>query len=122
MGCPLFSVLTRMNLTGSGLVSHKMGNILAVVLPFSLSWLFYQGDAITELLSWGGIMFTSLVAFILPLLISIHSLDTSESEGVISVYGEKYSHMSKNTHKLLLNILLVVAVLSIFAAIIGNIF
>ena len=111
-----------MNLTGSGLVSHQVGNILAVYLPFSLSWLFYQGDAITELLSWGGIMFTSLVAFILPLLISIHALDTTEKEGVIAVYGEKYSSMSKKTHKILLNILLATAALSILAAIIGNVF
>lgn len=122
LGCPLFSVLCRMNLTGSQLVSHRTGNVLAVYLPFSLSWLFYQGDAITELLSWGGIMFTSLVAFILPLLISIHSIDISNSEGSIAVYGEKYTYLSKRTHKILLNILLVVAIISIFAAIAGNIF
>jgi hypothetical protein len=122
LGCPLFSVLTRMNLTGSGLVSHKVGNLLAVYLPFSLSWLLYQGDAVTELLSWGGIIFTSLVAFILPLLIALHSIDTSESEGVVAVYGKGHSHLSKKTRKILLKILLVAAISSICAAIIGNVF
>ena len=111
-----------MNLTGSGLVSHNVGNILAVYLPFSLSWLFYQGDSITQLLSWGGIMFTSVVAFILPILLSVHALDTSDSEGVIAVYGEKYRHLPKRTNKIILYILLFVAVVFISSAIIGNIF
>jgi hypothetical protein len=110
-----------MNLTGSGLVSHKMGNVLAVYLPFSVAWLFYQGDAITQLLSWGGMICTSLVAFVLPLLISLYSMDTSDNEGVVAVYGERNRHLSKTTQKMLLKILLLASVLSICAAIIGNI-
>ena len=123
LGCPLFSVLCRLNLTGSGLVSHRTGNILAVYLPFSLSWLFYQGEALTKLLSWGGIMFTSLVAFILPLLVSIYSLHVSDVEGAIAVYGESQhgpTKLSKETQKILLYILLTISMVSITAAITGN--
>ena len=118
LGCPLFSVLTRMNLTGSGLFSKPVANILAAYMPFFGSWLFYQGDSVTKLLSWGGIIFTSVVAFILPLWISLHTLDTSDAPGVIAVYG-KYSVDSKETQKFLLQILMSISLLSISVAIFG---
>ena len=121
LGCPLFSVLTRMNLIGSGLCSRPVANILAVYVPFFGSWLFYQGDAITTLLSWGGILFTSIIAFILPLWIALHTLDTSDEQGVISVYGI-YSVTSKTRQKQLLRILMGLSLFSIAAAILGNVF
>eukprot|EP00539_Tryblionella_compressa_P011125 CAMPEP_0178803704 /NCGR_PEP_ID=MMETSP0745-20121128/14633_1 /TAXON_ID=913974 /ORGANISM="Nitzschia punctata, Strain CCMP561" /LENGTH=535 /DNA_ID=CAMNT_0020462845 /DNA_START=145 /DNA_END=1752 /DNA_ORIENTATION=- len=121
LGCPLFSVLTRMNLAGSGLMSWSTANALAVYLPFLSSWIFYQGDAITQLLSWGGIIFTSLIAFILPLLLALHSLDTSDDEGAVDVYSP-FHFYSKKSKKNVLIILLVLAVLSIIAAIFGNVF
>jgi len=119
LGCPLFSVLTRMNLTGSGLFSKPVANVLAVYMPFFSSWLFYQGDSITQLLSWGGIIFTSVVAFILPIWIALHTLDTSDEQGVIDVYG-RYTVSSKETQKFLLQILLGLSILSIAVAILGN--
>eukprot|EP00934_Nitzschia_sp_Nitz4_P001116 Nitzschia sp. Nitz4//scaffold8_size234185//51452//53067//NITZ4_001238-RA/size234185-augustus-gene-0.239-mRNA-1//1//CDS//3329559749//1116//frame0 len=119
LGCPLFSVLARMNLTGSGLCSHRMGNILAVYLPFLCSWLFYQGDAITQILSWGGTLFTSVVAFVLPLLVSLHALDTSDCQGEVAVYGSNVMLTAK-TQKRLLQILLVLSILSIIVAISGK--
>jgi hypothetical protein len=121
LGTPLFSVLSRQNLVGSGLCSHFQGNLLAVYLPFFSSWMFYQG--VTQLLSWGGIIFTSLVAFILPLLISIHALDTSDGMGHVKVYGSWELPMkSRSSQKTGLQILLGLAILSIVAAIVGNIF
>lgn len=119
LGCPLFSVLTRTNLTGSGLFSRRGANVLAVYLPFFSSWLFYQGDAITQLLSWGGIIFTSVVAFILPIWIALHTLDTSDKEGVIAVYGSN-NVLSKEDHRFWLRVLMVVSALSIALAIAGN--
>jgi hypothetical protein len=119
LGCPLFSVLTRMNLTGSGLLSRGPANALAVYLPFFSSWLFYQGDWVTQLLSWGGIIFTSLVAFILPLWIALHTLDTSDEKGVIEVYG-RFTVLSKVVQKRRLYILMGLTMLSIMAAIAGN--
>jgi hypothetical protein len=121
LGTPLFSVLARQNLVGSELCTEFQGNIFAVFLPFSVSWLFYQGDAITQLLSWGGIIFTSLVAFILPLLISYHALDAApEQEGSIKVYG-KSGVFSIDTQRRLLQLFLVIAFISIAAAIAGNV-
>ena len=120
LGCPLFSILARMNLTaGSGLLSRGAANGLAVYLPFFSSWIFYQGDAVTQLLSWGGIIFTSLVAFILPLLLSLHSLETGNDEGSVGVY--KPCHVtSKKKQKIALKVLLALAIASIIVAILGN--
>ena len=52
LGIPLFSVLTRLNLVGSGMCSEATANVFAVYLPFGLSWFLYDGSAITKLLSW----------------------------------------------------------------------
>jgi hypothetical protein len=51
-GIPLFSVLARLNLVGSGLCSKGIANILAVYLPFGLSWFLYDSMVITKILSW----------------------------------------------------------------------
>ena len=120
IGIPLFSVFTRMNLTGSGLCSHAVGNVLAVYLPFSISWMFYQGDAITELLAWGGVLFTSAVAFILPLMLALHTVLEFDSEGVIDVYRGKFRSWESQRNALI--VLLGLAVVSVVVAIIGLIF
>lgn len=120
LGCPLFSVLTRMNLVGSGLISLPMANAIAVYFPFLSSWLFYQGEAITQILSWGGILFTSLIAFILPLLLALHTLDETDSEGSVDVYSP-FHLGSKKSQRRALQVLLVLSVLAIIAAIFGNV-
>jgi hypothetical protein len=70
----LFAVLTRYNLVNSGLCSTRVANIFVVYLPWGLSWLFYQGSAVSELLDWGGILFTGALAFLLPLFLAIRVL------------------------------------------------
>jgi hypothetical protein len=120
LGCPLFSVLARMNLTGRGMLPRSKANLLAVYLPFTTSWLFYTGDSITQLLSWGGMLFTTLVAFLLPLLISLHTLEVTDELGSVSVYG-KWDFTSIKSQKTALKVLLVLACLASFAALVGNI-
>jgi len=87
LGIPLFSVLLRLNLTGNGLCSTKMGNVIAVWFPWCVSWMLYQGASVKELLSWGGAIFTSFVAFIAPLLLELHANYVSQTRGSISVFG-----------------------------------
>lgn len=120
LGIPLFSILGRMNLTdGNRGLPRNTANWLAVYLPFIFSWIFYQGDAITQLLSWGGIIFTSLIAFILPLLVSLRSIETSKCEGSVNVYKPFYLR-SQETQKLAIRVVLVLAIASIIVAILGN--
>ena len=98
---PLFSVLTRYNLTHSGMCSEQTANILVVWLPWSLAWILYQGTAIANLLDWGGVLLTSAVAFVLPLYLALHVVVVSSSSnnkttgssmvmmGSLPVYGAR---------------------------------
>jgi hypothetical protein len=49
--------------------------------------MLYQGEAVKELLAWGGAIFTSFVAFIAPLLLELHANYVSPTPGTISVFG-----------------------------------
>lgn len=86
---PLFSVLTRYNLTHSGLCSERMANLLVVWVPWSVAWMLYQGDAVGQLLEWGGTLLTSAVAFLLPLFLALVVLTNTDAVGSIQVYGER---------------------------------
>ena len=119
LGIPLFSVLTRLNLTGSGLCTRPVGNLLAVYFPFAVSWLLYGGDAVTKLLSWGGVIFTSLVAFILPLVLALHVVKEFDYEGTISVYFGRFR--DKRSELISLRVLLFLTTAAVTAAILGNI-
>ena len=113
LGIPLLSVLGRLNLTGSG-YSKFIGDIFAVYLPFSLSWLFYRGNMVTGLLTWGGMLFTSLIAFLFPLFLAMRALEKSENPG--SIFG---NHITQDK-KWNLQCLLVVAIAAVLASIVGN--
>jgi lipid-A-disaccharide synthase-like uncharacterized protein len=117
LGIPLYSVVTRMNLTGSGLCSHAVGNALAVYLPFSVSWMLYQGHAVTKLLAWGGVLFTSVVATILPVLLALHTVLEFDVQGAIAVYGGWFE--SSDSQRNALIVLLGLTVVSVVCAIVG---
>jgi len=118
LGIPLFSVLARLNLTGSNLCSRRTGNVLAVFFPFAMSWLLYEGPTVTKLLSWGGVLFTGMVAFLLPILLTIHVVGTYDYEGSVDVYFGYFK--SKRAEMISLYILLAVTVAALAAAITGN--
>jgi hypothetical protein len=122
LGIPLFSVLTRMNLTGSGLCSDRVGNALAVYFPWSISWILYQGEAITQLLSWGGVIFTSAVAFLLPLFLALHTVLEFDDKGSIDVYYKGWFTSSRRSQVVALSVLLTLAIVSVIFAVIGQFF
>jgi len=119
LGIPLFCVLKRMNLTGKEMLSKSHANLFAVYLPFSISWLFYTGDWVTQLLSWGGMIFTTLVAFILPVLISLHTLEETDEPGSVLIYGS-WDFTEKSSQATALKVLLVLSVLASLAGLAGN--
>ncbi len=115
LGIPLLCVLCRLNLKGGSStrgMSERMANCLAVYLPFSISWMFYKGDSVTQLLSWGGTICTSLIAFVFPWLVALQALRVvgvgfggngggpSPSHcyfpGTIDVYGDWWRSKSTN--------------------------
>jgi len=119
LGIPLFSVLSRMNLTGSGL-SKPVANLLAVALPWILGWGFYIGGSTSSLLGWGGILFTSIIVFIAPLILAISSLVGHNEEGSVTVYWGFFK--SKSAQLTALAILLSFALISIGLAIAGELY
>ena len=89
--------------------SKQMANLLVVWIPWGVSWLFYQGHAIAELLDWGGVLLTSAVAFLLPLYLALRVLVTTDAEGSIQVYGKELSRATQV--KLLYALLFLVLIL-----------
>mmetsp|Transcript_15175 Transcript_15175/g.17333 ORF Transcript_15175/g.17333 Transcript_15175/m.17333 type:complete len:563 (-) Transcript_15175:254-1942(-) len=120
LGIPLFSVLTRLNLTGSGLCTEFVANILAVYLPWTTAWCFYSGSGTTSLLGWGGIFFTSIVVFLAPLMLALHAISCFNSEGSVAVYGRLV--LSKRQQSIALYVLIVFCVISIILAVIGELY
>jgi hypothetical protein len=122
LGIPLFSVLTRMSLTGSDLCSTLVANLISVYLPFSVSWLLYKGEAVRNLLSWGGVICTSFIAFICPLVVSLHAVEEYEEHGSVDAYPNFFQILqtSKRAQARALRVLLVLAILAVIAAIVGN--
>lgn len=116
---PLFSVLARLNLTGSGLCSETTGNILAVFLPWGAAWLFYQGYALLDLLSWGGVLFTSVIAFLAPLLLALKAVQNSDDKGSLSVYGYNFV-TTKQGEIRALYVLIVVTSCAVLGALLGQ--
>lgn len=94
--------------------------MFAVYLPFSISWFFYTGDWVTQLLSWGGMIFTTLVAFILPVLIALHTLEETDTPGSVPIYG-RWELKDVSSQALALKVLLVLSILASIAALVGNV-
>jgi hypothetical protein len=116
---PLFAVLTRYNLTSSGLCSENTANWLVVYIPWGVSWIFYQGNAIAELLSWSGVLFTSAIAFLLPLYLAIRTLVVApDVGGSIDVYRGYVK--SRQAQAIALYIILFVAMVSVCLGIVGK--
>lgn len=119
LGIPLFSVLTRLNLTGSGLCTEFQANILAVYLPWSTAWILYAGGKTTALLGWGGIFFTSIIVFIAPLALALHTvIEEPDAKGSIKVYGSFFQ--GNVGQKFSLIALLFFSVVSIILAVYGE--
>merc|ERR1712113_695685 len=114
LGVPLFSILTRLSFTGNKLCSRFVANLGAVYFPFLVGWLLYHGAATVYLLSWGGIVSTSFVAFILPIVLSIKASKGTDNRGSLSLYFG-YSVSSK-AEKISLWVLLVLAIASALVA------
>jgi len=118
LGIPLFSVLTRLNLTGSGLCTRGQANILAIYFPWGTAWLLYSGGRTTALLGWGGIFFTSIVVFIAPLALSLYVVCTSPNQGSVAVYR---SYLQEKKHQqLALLVLLGASIIAIVLAVISE--
>jgi len=118
-GIPLMSILLRMNLTGSGLCSTFTANFLSVYLPWGTVWLLYAGGKTSDLLGWCGIIFTSIIVFLGPILLAIHAMTEVDDEGAVKVYGGTCLK-SRRSQLYALFFLLLVITCSIVLAVFGE--
>ena len=100
--------------------TERGANFLAIYLPWGTAWIFYNGGSTTALLGWGGIIFTSMIAFLAPLLMGLHIATTNASDGSISVYGG--IELSRRQKILIFYGLLAFSSVAIVLAIIGELY
>eukprot|EP01084_Bolivina_argentea_P177791 307460_1 len=70
-GIPPFCAVIRYNLLNSGILqsgSNFWANILSVFIPFVVSIILYHGNGFNNLLNWTGVVFSSFINYILPIL------------------------------------------------------
>jgi len=65
----------RYNLIVGEACSETVAVWATSILPFAASWAFYRGSLFNEIIDWGGQALNGPVNFVLPLLVSLASLD-----------------------------------------------
>eukprot|EP01084_Bolivina_argentea_P111236 198551_1 len=72
---PPFCSIIRYNLINANISTSKLtANIITIFLPFSLSIILYQGNGFNNLTNWTGLLFASVINFILPIFFYYKSL------------------------------------------------
>merc|ERR1712228_537758 len=71
LGIPVFCIVMRYNLFAGGICNNRWATVMGVVVPWSVSWLLYQGEAAQKFINSTGLIFISLVGFIGPLLVAL---------------------------------------------------
>lgn len=77
-GVPVFCVIIKTTLYNSAGFSARWAVFCGAFVPYLISWSLYQGEKITTLLNWAGLVINGLVAFILPLVITYKALESSK--------------------------------------------
>eukprot|EP01132_Coremiostelium_polycephalum_P002424 gene2424-2994_t len=70
---PVFSIIVRYNLIQNKLMSKKVANFLAIVLPWIIVIPFATGDWLNEISNWASLFFNSIANFIIPFLLYLKS-------------------------------------------------
>merc|ERR1719433_83962 len=71
---PVFSILIRYNLLQSGLPAAT-ATLIAVALPWALSVPFYTGSGFDTIAEYGGLVTSSVINFIVPVVLYALSRD-----------------------------------------------
>lgn len=79
-GIPTFLIMIRTSLYHGGVFNENVSLFFGAYLPFCLSWLLYQGNILLRVLNWTGLIVNSLVAFVLPLLLTLYAIEKLQDE------------------------------------------
>lgn len=74
LGVPVFCVIIKKSLISNKTCSDDWALWWGSVFPFVTAWLLYQGEFLTLLLNWTGLLVNGLVAFVLPLVLTMEAI------------------------------------------------
>jgi hypothetical protein len=94
LGVPVFCVLMTNNLRSGGGFARRKARFMGSVLPFLVSWLFYQGHATLNILMWAGLFANGLVAFVGPAILCWAAEATVENKRAEWIRGLLSAQMS----------------------------
>ena len=77
---PVLSIFQRYNLLSEKVCGKAMANFLAVVLPWLIAIPLYNGAGYQNLANWGGVLITSVVNFLVPIVVYIVAVRRAEAE------------------------------------------
>jgi hypothetical protein len=85
-GVPIFCIIIKTSLYDSGTCNARGSYFIGAILPYLLSFLMYQGALLIAVLNWAGLIINGLVAFILPLYLTIKAIDRMNVESKITYH------------------------------------
>ena len=71
---PIFCIYARYNLIVGRVCSASAGQFWGAIFPWLISWVFYQGQSIRELLTWSGLVLNGFVDFLCPLVAALAAI------------------------------------------------
>jgi len=74
LGVPVFCVIIKKALISNNTCSDDWALWWGSVFPYVFAWLLYQGEFLTILLNWTGLLVNGLVAFVLPLVLTVEAI------------------------------------------------
>jgi hypothetical protein len=77
---PVFSIMQRYNLVESGICGHRMALFIAVCVPWAVAIPLYTGKGYEMLVTWSGILITSVVNFVIPPVLYLLALNRTKEE------------------------------------------
>eukprot|EP00164_Ancoracysta_twista_P011800 GFYU01018337.1.p1 GENE.GFYU01018337.1~~GFYU01018337.1.p1 ORF type:complete len:200 (+),score=42.50 GFYU01018337.1:141-740(+) len=67
-GLPVYSISVRYNLVSTRMLSTFWANMVAIVFPWFLVLVFYQGKYFLPLLNWSSLLFNGFINFTIPFI------------------------------------------------------
>ena len=77
---PVLSIFQRYNLIKEKVCGKHTANFLAILLPWLIAIPLYNGKGYQLLANWGGVLVTSVVNFVAPIIVYIIAVRRSERE------------------------------------------
>ena len=72
-GIPIYCIIMKNTLYASKAASKSTAFFWGALFPYLISWTLYQGESLLDLLNYAGLVINGLVAFILPLFLTLHA-------------------------------------------------